>query len=217
MSTISYFQEIIKEQRTIYNNVVFLFGMVLLLTSCEQKPQEEAVITESVSLNTSVVIAKNSLELKPNLGLMFYQNQPFTGTSESKYPNGVVSETVQYLKGKRNGVRKKWFQDGLLSFESNYIEGKQHGTSKTWWSNGNLRSISNHKNGVVNGIQEQWYKSGEKFKQFTIVNGKEEGLQKAWRKNGKIFNNYEAKNGRIFGLKRSGLCYELESEIVQTK
>ncbi|MFK7749990.1 MAG: toxin-antitoxin system YwqK family antitoxin, partial [Kordia sp.] len=66
-------------------------------------------------------------------------------------------------------------------------------------------------------VQEQWYKTGEKFKRINIVNGKEEGLQQAWRKNGKLFNNYEAKNGRFFGLKRSGLCYELQNEVVQTK
>lgn len=217
MNIIFYSQEIIKEQRITYSNLVWSLGIILLLASCEQKSQEVGMTTENTSPKFSGVISKNSLTLKPTLGLVFYQNEPFTGISESTYPNGVISETIQYLNGKRNGERKKWFQDGLLSFEASYINGKQHGSSKTWWSNGNLRSISNHTNGVVNGIQEQWYKSGEKFKQLTIVNGKEEGLQKAWRKNGKIFNNYEAKNGRIFGLKRSGLCYELEGEIVQTK
>jgi antitoxin component YwqK of YwqJK toxin-antitoxin module len=216
MHIISYFQEIIKEQRTIYSSWGFFLAMIFSFTSCQEISQQAETISEVIPPNISVVVSKDSLTLKPTLGLVYYKNEPFTGISESKYPNGVVSETIQYLKGKRNDVRKKWFQDGLLSFETAYIDGKQHGTSKTWWSNGNLRSISNHTHGVVNGIQEQWYISGEKFKQMTIVNGKEEGLQKAWRKNGKIFNNYEAKNGRVFGLKRSGLCYELENEIVQT-
>ena len=217
MHIISYFQETIKEQQITYSSWGFFLAMIFSLSSCQEISQQPATISEVISPNTSVVVSKSSLTLKPTLGLVYDDNDPFTGTSEQKYTNGVVSETIQYLKGKKNGVRKKWFQDGLLSFEANYVNGKQHGTSKTWWNNGNLRSISNHTNGAVNGIQKQWYTSGEKFKQLTIVNGKEEGLQKAWRKNGKIFNNYEAKNGRIFGLKRSGLCYELESEIVQTK
>ncbi|QHI38866.1 hypothetical protein IMCC3317_42660 [Kordia antarctica] len=217
MNIIFYFQEIIKEQRITYSNFISFFGIILLLVSCQNKSQKVGTITEDISQKSSVVVSKDSLALKPTQGLVFYKNEPFTGISELKYANGIVAETIQYIKGKRNGVRKKWFPAGLLSYESNYVEGKQHGISKTWWNNGNLRSISNHIDGVVNGLQEQWYISGEKFKELTIVNGKEEGLQKAWRKNGKLFNNYEAKNGRYFGLKRSGLCYELQSEIVQTK
>jgi antitoxin component YwqK of YwqJK toxin-antitoxin module len=217
MRIISYFQEIIKEQQITYSNFSVFLGMIFLLVSCQQKSQGKEIVTEVMSQNTSVVVSKNSLTLKPNLGLFYYKDEPFTGISELKYANGIVAETIQYVKGKRNGLRKKWFQNGLLSFESNYVLGKQHGTSKTWWVNGNLRSTSNHINGTVHGIQEQWYITGEKFKQLNIVNGKEEGLQQAWLKNGKLFNNYEAKNGRFFGLKRSGLCYELQNEIVQTK
>ncbi|WP_430409050.1 toxin-antitoxin system YwqK family antitoxin [Kordia sp.] len=217
MRIISYFQGIIKEQRITYSSLVWFFGMILLLVSCQQKSQEKEIIAEVTPQMTSVVVLKDALVLKPTIGLVYFQNQPFTGISKEKYANGIVAETIEYVLGKKNGVRRKWFQTGLLSFKANYIDGKQHGTSKTWWRNGNVRSVTNHANGIVNGMQEQWYITGEKFKQLTIVNGKEEGLQKAWRKNGKLFNNYEAKNGRIFGLKRSGLCYELQNEIVQTK
>ncbi len=218
MRTIFYFQAIIKEQQVAFNSFLMLLGLVvLLLTSCGQNSQEKEMIAEAVSSITSVVVSKEKLTLNATLGLYYYQNKPFTGVLEATYENGVVSERAVYVDGKRNGARKKWFSDGLLSFEATYVDGKQDGTSKTWWHNGNLRSISQHVAGVLEGIQEQWYKTGEKFNRRTLVNGKEEGLQKAWRKNGKLFNNYEAKNGRIFGLKRSGLCYELQKEIVQTK
>ncbi|AXG71838.1 hypothetical protein KORDIASMS9_04096 [Kordia sp. SMS9] len=218
MRIIYYFQAIIKGQQVAFNSFLRLLGLVvLLLTSCGQNSQEKEMIAEAVSSNTSVVVSKEKLTLNATLGLYYYQNKPFTGVLEATYENGVVSERTIYVAGKRNGVRKKWFLDGLLSFEATYVAGKQHGISKTWWRNGNLRSISNHSDGVVHGVQEQWYITGEKFKRLTIVNGKAAGLQQAWRKNGKLFNNYEAKNGRIFGLKRSGLCYELQKEIVQTK
>ena len=118
--------------------------MLFLLTSCQQKSQEKEVIAEVIAPKASVVVSKDSLMLKPNLGLFYYKNEPFTGVLEAKYENGVVSERTHYLNGKRNGLRKKWFKDGLLSFQSTYVEGKQHGISKTWWSNGKLRSVSNH-------------------------------------------------------------------------
>ncbi|WP_245585073.1 toxin-antitoxin system YwqK family antitoxin [Psychroserpens burtonensis] len=162
-----------------------------------------------------ITINKSELELKPNLGLMYYNNQPFTGVSEVFYSEIVKAETIEHKNGKRHGLYKKWFPDGTLSFEANYNNGLQEGTAKSWWKDGKLRSEANYNNGIVNGIQLQWYKSGNLFKQMTIVNGKEEGLQKAWRDNGKIYNNYEAKNERIFGLKRASLCFQLEDEIVQ--
>lgn len=218
MLIISYFQGIIKELRITSNRCFRVIAMVFLLVSCQLHTQKKVeTVVEINSSLISTIVSKDSLTLKPTLGLVFYKDQPFTGISEEKYVNGVVVETIQYVKGKKDGERKKWFQTGLLSFEAVYVEGKQHGISKTWWSNGNLRSISNYTYGIVNGVQEQWYKTGEKFKRLSIVNGQEEGLQQAWRKNGKLFNNYEAKNGRFFGLKRSGLCYELQNEVVQTK
>lgn len=217
MNIISYFQAIIKGRRVQFNSLTVFLSMLFLVISCkETSTQQPETATEISSPTTSVVVSVETLTLKPNLGLLLYQEQPFTGVSEKKYENGVVAETIQYVNGRKHGERKKWFQNGLLSFEARYADGKQHGTSKTWWRNGNLRSISQHVHGVVDGIQEQWYITGEKFKRRTIVNGKEEGLQQAWRKNGKLFNNYEAKNGRFFGLKRAGLCYELQNEIVQT-
>lgn len=162
-----------------------------------------------------ISVDKNALELKSNLGLVFYNNQLFTGTSVTFYHGEVMAESIQYVNGKRQGKFQKWFPDGNLSFEASYANGLLDGTTKTWWKNGNLRSEAHYSKGISNGIQKQWYKSGSIFKEMTIVNGKEEGLQKAWRENGKIYNNYEAKNGRIFGLKRASLCYQLEDENVQ--
>jgi antitoxin component YwqK of YwqJK toxin-antitoxin module len=184
----------------------------LIIVSCQKETQKPIAFTEA---EVSIMINKSELELMPNLGLMYYNNQPFTGVSEVFYSEIVKAETIEYKNGKRHGLYKKWFPDGTLSFEAIYDNGLQHGVSKSWWRNGNLRSVANYDNGIVNGTQKQWYKSGSIFKEMTIVNGKEEGMQKAWRENGKIYNNYEAKNGRIFGLKRASLCFQLEDEIVQ--
>jgi antitoxin component YwqK of YwqJK toxin-antitoxin module len=188
----------------------------LILVSCKREAQKSIAHNEAeISSTDDLTINKNVLVLKPNLGLMYYNNQPFTGTSELFYSQLVKAETIAYKNGKRHGKYRKWFPDGTLSFEATYNNGLQQGTAKSWWNNGNLRSESNYDNGIVNGIQKQWYKSGNIFKEMTIVNGKEQGMQKAWRENGKIYNNYEAKNGRIFGLKRASLCFQLEDEIVQ--
>ncbi|MFT4780370.1 MAG: antitoxin component YwqK of YwqJK toxin-antitoxin module [Pseudohongiellaceae bacterium] len=207
---------IIKELQVIFSKTALISLLILIIVSCQEethKPIASIEITSSAS--EYIIINKSALELKSNLGLMYYNNQPFTGVSEVFYSEILKAETIEYKKGKRHGVYKKWFRDGRISYEAHYDNGLQQGTAKSWWKNGKLRSEANYDKGIVNGIQKQWYKSGNLFKQMTIVNGKEQGLQKAWRDNGKIYNNYEAKNGRIFGLKRASLCFQLEDEIVQ--
>lgn len=186
------------------------------MLSCQKETQNNVAYAEAIiNPRAYISVHKSELEMHPNLGLMLFKNQPFSGTSLRFYNEDVNAESIQYINGKRHGLYQKWFPDGTLSFEANYLDGLQHGKTRTWWKNGNLRSEAYYENGVANGIQKQWYKSGAKFKEMSIINGKEEGLQKAWRENGKIYNNYEAKNGRIFGLKRANLCYQLEDENVQ--
>jgi antitoxin component YwqK of YwqJK toxin-antitoxin module len=158
------------------------------------------------------IASNEELKLNPNQGIVYYKDEPFTGTGIATYPNGLVSEKITYLKGKRDGVLLRWFDNGLLSFEANYERNRLNGMVKSWWSNGKLRSEANFQHGLVHGVQKQWYSGGQLFKVLHIVEGKEEGLQQAWRVNGKLFVNYEAKDGRIYGLKRASLCYELEGE-----
>ena len=191
----------------------FVVFVAMVFVSC-QIMEDDSVLKNQESL---IEISEDSLKLDPQKGLVFYKGEPFTGTSVGLYPNGKNKVSIDFLKGKKQGFYRKWFEGGLLSFESEYVNGKKNGANKTWWRNGNLRSESYSVNGVSHGEQKQWYKSGAKFKVINIVKGKEEGLQQSWRENGKIYNNYEAKDGRIFGLKRASLCYELDDEIIQYK
>ncbi|MFT5619562.1 MAG: antitoxin component YwqK of YwqJK toxin-antitoxin module [Arenicella sp.] len=192
------------------------FLVLILLSAFDYKQISglETVVSSIDSETPSLIVRKDSLELRRNEGLVYFQSKIFTGVSVGFYPSGVKSEEISYLKGKKSGFYKKWYESGVLSFEANYSEGKLHGTSKTWWRNEKLRSQAFFHNGIGEGLQKQWYTSGAIFKEIHLKSGREEGLQKAWRENGKIYNNYEAKNGRIFGLKRANLCFQLEAEEV---
>jgi antitoxin component YwqK of YwqJK toxin-antitoxin module len=197
-----------------FNKILF-FLLAMIVLSCNQN--ENNSITSTQQEVPTLIIAKDSLELNPNEGLVYYQNKPFTGISVANHHNDQKSNQTTFVNGKKNGLKTMWFEDGTKSFESNYVNGKQDGKVFTWWKNEQKRSEANYEKGVPNGEQLQWYKSGVKFKKMNLVNGKEEGIQQSWRENGKLYNNYEAKNGRIFGLKRATLCYELEDGEVQYK
>ena len=214
MNFIFFSLAIIKAFQMRYSN--FLWALIFF--SCHEGEKNTGKEITPIAVNVNAIsIHKDSLELRSNEGLVFFNDKLFTGTSFSVFENGERSISTEYFNGKKHGYLKKWYADGKPSFESQYVDGKKQGTTKSWWRNGNLRSESHFENGLANGIQMQWYKSGAKFKRLQLVNGKEQGIQKSWRENGKIYNNYEAKNGRIFGLKRANLCYELDNEVVQYK
>jgi len=187
---------------------LFIASLVMVAAACGSPT------TQNIS-SKSDAISSDSLTLIPNKGLVYYLDEPFSGVSESYYPNDTLAEVLSYEKGVRHGLNKKYYSFGLLSYEALYVNGKMQGEEKSWWKNGNLRSLSRFEKGVPYSTQTEWYSSGQKFKEINLAVGKGEGMQTAWRQNGKIYNNYEAKNGRIFGLKRANLCYELKEEEVQ--
>ncbi|WP_222845760.1 toxin-antitoxin system YwqK family antitoxin [Flavilitoribacter nigricans] len=192
----------------------FMLGIVSVVLAGQFLAADRAFIAGTAAVE-DIRVPKELLELRPAEGLIYFRDQPFTGTSVSRYENGQIATSIAYANGKKQGPYRKWFEDGQLSFECFYRDGKKQGAAKSWWSNGKLRSASNYDRGVAHGLQEEWYSSGAKFKEIQLVYGREEGPQRAWRENGKIYNNYEAKNGRIFGLKRANLCYELDKEEIQ--
>lgn len=184
-------------------------GVVVLVFICFISGCSSNKTTERFNVNA------NALTLDKNTGRTYYKDNLFTGLGIHYNSFDQVDETISYVKGIKDGIRRKYFYDGSMSYEANYVNGILDGEARSWWNNGKLRSVSHYANGKVNGIQQQWYYSGELFKELQIVNGKEQGLQRAWRKNGKIINNYEARNGRIYGLRKSQLCYELEEEDIK--
>ena len=192
--------------------ILFLFLLCSGSIACKQVNIEQTGDSFDSSL---VIVEEDDLKLIPEKGLMYYHDQPFSGKAIRYDDHRALVSEATYVKGKKHGVLRKYFEKGVLSFESQYIDGKQDGTATSWWKNGEVRSVSKFEKGIPHGEQWQWYKSGAKFKRTNLVYGKEEGIQQSWRENGKIYNNYEAKNGRVFGLKRSKLCYELDKEEIQ--
>jgi len=188
--------------------IIFIAILFSLLLSCN------SVVTESIEQNKQLV-DKSLTQLLPNKGLVYYIDEPFSGSTFQLNNDGDTTEILSYHKGIRHGRYLKYFDQNRVSYSSNYVNGKMEGDVFSYWNNGNMRSKNMFSNGSLNGLQKEWYKSGAFFKELNYLDGKEEGMQKAYRENGKIYSNYEAKNGRIFGLKRSNLCYELEDEVVQ--
>ena len=168
---------------------ILIICLVLLALGCD-------IPSDTDNRREIQIVSSDSLILIPNEGLILYQDEPFSGISQTFYPNDSLAEIISYKKGIRHGKNKKYFSFGLLSYQAHYQNGKLHGSTTSWWKNGNIRSESKFLLGKANGVQTEWYKTGQKFKELNLTNGKENGMQTAWRKNGKIYKNTSCtKNG----------------------
>ncbi len=198
----------------LFNKTFLIILLSLLCLSCQESsdaPAQSALADERINIPQIERLATD-VELRPNEGLIYYDDAPFSGYVLKWHPNNQLAERISYYRGKKHGLREQWYSNGQAKLSAEYRDGKFHGASLSWWQNGNLRSQGNFFAGKVHGTVTQWYKEGMIFKEMNYQHGKELGMQKAWRKNGKLYNNYEAKNGRIFGLKRANLCFELQDE-----
>jgi antitoxin component YwqK of YwqJK toxin-antitoxin module len=85
---------------------------------------------ECLARTTSVTEESDGLTYIPN------ETTPFTGTVETKFPNGQKKTEAIYVDGKLNGLKTIWFESGQKQSELNYKEGKLNGLLTAWFENG---------------------------------------------------------------------------------
>ena len=110
-------------------HLIYLLLFSLWLFYCQAISNEE--LSKTIVYNASpqaitnlkgalLVIDKDSTELRPLEGLVYYKDKPLTGTAVSYYSKNTKAIAIQYLNGKKEGLYQKWFPDGLLSYEAYY-------------------------------------------------------------------------------------------------
>ena len=121
---------IIKVHLTRFSSLIII--AMILFSSCSNDKKISSVNNnEIVEISEQlVVVPKDSLVLRPNEGLVYFYDKPFTGTSVIAI-NDLMIESIDYLEGKKHGLYKKWYESGVLSFEAHYKMGRQNVSSKT--------------------------------------------------------------------------------------
>jgi len=148
------------------------------------------------------------VNLKLDNGVLYYYENPFSGTLFSYYKVGKLKFQIEYLNGKKHGFEKQWYESGNNLIERFYKEGFKTGIHKSWWQDG-VQKFEYHfnKKGEFHGVVKEWYKNAQVFRDFNYVDGKEVGLQRMWKDDGTIKANYEVVNGERFGLIGLKKCY----------
>ncbi len=147
-------------------------------------------------------------------GIMYFDNQPYTGSVFGLYPStNDTSEVAQYLAGKEDGLWRKYYEDGQVMEERLYDHGKKTGDYLAWWPNGNKKLHYRFVNDEYEGTCREWNESGRLVQEMNYVKGHEEGSQKMYYDNGKIRSNYTIIAGRRYGLLGTKNCVNVADSV----
>ena len=188
--------------------------------SCNQE-QNYLIHQDIVVINMSKVIQIPSIEISRidinfalENGILFFDNEPFSGIVNEYYVDETIKSKSQYYQGRREGYYKGWYENGNQSFERIYAVGLKIGIHVGWYDD-NQSKFEYHFNnqGTYEGSVKEWHSNGNMAKHFNFINGKESGSQKMWRSNGNIRANFFTVNGERHGLIGLKNCVSVMSDI----
>jgi antitoxin component YwqK of YwqJK toxin-antitoxin module len=179
--------------RSVIKALLSLGLSILCMVACDRRQPHRIAIP-----SIYVQVSDEALNVKE--GVMYYQNQPFSGWQYELYRSGDTAVLVPFFHGKEEGLACQWYPNGRLKEQRLYEKGEKEGNHKGWWENGNKSFEYHFRKGFHEGNQKEWNESGTLAKDLNYKNGKEDGFQRLWRTDGKLMANYVAKNGRNYGL-----------------
>ncbi len=188
-------------KRTAYLAII----LAIFLHACHSHQNETA------SKAAMLTLAANDPQLRLRNGVLFYDEQPFSGVLTEAYARGQLKAKTEYARGLQHGTSRMWYEEDQPLWQRQYQNGKKHGEHKGWWPNGQQKFLYHFANGEHKGEASDWYTNGQLAQRNQYERGQEAGLQQAWRENGKLYTNYVVKNGKRYGRFNSRLCYTVKN------
>ena len=87
------------------------------------------------------------------------------------YPEGNLSDEVEYENGLQNGIEKRYFKSGTLMQTGEFKNGKEIGIWEMYHPNGQLKQRTNFVNGKMDGESVSYYSTGEIKGKNNYING----------------------------------------------
>ncbi|MEL6813012.1 MAG: hypothetical protein AAFP76_16935 [Bacteroidota bacterium] len=90
----------------------------------------------------------------------FYVAGKLDGVKTTYYPNGQVTEELNYTNGQRQGANNYYSLEGVLLKKLQYINDELHGPAEYYDSNGNVTIKGQYVKGKKHGLWK-YYKNGK--------------------------------------------------------
>lgn len=103
--------------------------------------------------------------------LSFFIKGRREGLMRKFHAQGTTSEECLFTRGKRNGVFMKWFPSGKLQIECIYMDDIIRGEYREWHSNGGKKIECAYDNGMMHGNFKEFHDNGILAKSALYDNG----------------------------------------------
>ncbi len=188
--------------------VQFLINFIplFLILSCESQNQKIVVLSELKNSSESSFHNVN--------GLMYKNDQPYTGYIFSFYPQ--TNDTLEvrgYYLGKEHGNWRKYNMNGTKTESRFFVNGFKEGELTACWPDGRKKLHYHFLNNEYEGNYQEWNHQGQLTLNLNYHKGYEEGIEQMFYDDGKVRANYIIKNGRRFGLLGTKNCINVSDSI----
>ncbi|MEP1095922.1 MAG: hypothetical protein ABJG78_12475 [Cyclobacteriaceae bacterium] len=122
---------------------VFVLILLILLTGCETKKQEEYYQNGNVKASYPIFDGE------------------VNGTAFQYYEDGKVKQKSSWIKGKKNGPTTSYYRNGNVMLEASFIDGMQNGVVLKYDSLGWLEGKTHYVNNIPEGSFETYFENGE--------------------------------------------------------
>jgi antitoxin component YwqK of YwqJK toxin-antitoxin module len=123
------------------------------MTSCSQ--------SEVPDVHEAFGIAADRLVVRGGVTYRINSEIPFSGSSVTFRPNGLMKSRIHYRNGKQEGLFELHYASGQLQSRFNMKNGNQDGLSEVFWKNGQLKTREHFKDGQKDGLFEWAAENGE--------------------------------------------------------
>ena len=74
---------------------------------------------------------------------------PYTGMVVENFADGSPRAEASFLKGRKDGMERFWYENGILKEESHWFDGLADGIMQTWNEEGVVQRIVRYKRGEL--------------------------------------------------------------------
>lgn len=107
-----------------------------------------------------------------------YSNGLLEGTSQSFYPNGAVSEEVEWKQNKKDGDWKQYYTNGSLRLSGYYEKGMLQGAYEVYHPDGTIEIRGNYVDNKSHGAWRFYDESGKEVYSLEYVMGSPADMEK---------------------------------------
>ncbi|MBN2522901.1 MAG: toxin-antitoxin system YwqK family antitoxin [Bacteroidales bacterium] len=119
------------------------------------------------------------------------------GTEKQYYPNGQVSEEIDWVNNAKHGIWNQYFDDGTLKLKTSYSYNQLNGPYTLYWPNGNLLIMGHHLDNKRHGTWTFFTDEGKKEFEIIYKYGKAENEEVIIKQYQEFFKMVEENIGKF--------------------